>query len=94
MAKKQRDPDRVDPSTVICTCFCCGREFQFGPHAYLGTYVPYYKITLYKACYAGNWDGIGPYCEEKLIRHLEQGNIPVPARNNKGWLPRDPSRER
>jgi hypothetical protein len=79
-----------DPNAVFEICFCCGERFQMGPHAYHGQYIFYYKISLCNACYSGSWDGISPFCEEKLVDYLSKNNIPMPARNSKGLLPRDP----
>ena len=70
-------------------CFCCGCKVPFGGGRYGGRHVRGYDITVCKACYSGNWDGWGPHCEEKLLRHLEEKGIKVPAKNREGWLPRD-----
>jgi|GraSoiStandDraft_47_1057283.scaffolds.fasta_scaffold114530_2 hypothetical protein len=90
MARRRSVIEQPDPNAVFEECFCCGKKFQMGPHRYDGKYIAYYKISLCQSCYAGNWDGIGPYCEERLVAHLNENNIPVPSRNGKGWLPRDP----
>ncbi len=34
-----------------------------------------------------HWDGIGPSHENKFVSLLEQKNIPLPQRNEKGWYP-------
>src|SRR5712691_6252889 len=91
MPRKRSLVDRPDPNAVFDCCFCCGGKFQMGPHRYDGKYLSYYKISMCSSCYNGNWDGIGPYCEAKLIAHLEKENIPLPKRNAKGWIPRDPA---
>ena len=70
-------------------CFMCGRDFQFGPHIYRGKGIPRYNISVCDTCYEGNWDGWAPECEKKLVEHLEKDGLPIPERNEKGWLPRD-----
>ena len=70
-------------------CFCCGTEFQFGPHIYDGKHIPGYGITVCRACYEGNWDGWAPHYEVLVLAHLKNKGIEPPARNSKGWLPRD-----
>ena len=73
----------------IYQCDLCGSEYQFGPHKYDGKYIRRYELNVCKSCYDGNWEGWGPHCEERLIAHLKQKNIPIPEKNAKGWLPRD-----
>ncbi len=70
-------------------CFFCGREFQCGPNRYDGKFLSNYKIEVCRQCYDANWDGWAPHYEEKLIAHLRQNNIVVPARNGNGGIPRD-----
>lgn len=70
------------------TCFTCGTKFQMGPHAYDGKYVRTYQISVCRACWKGNWDGWAPHYEERLIAHLKEKGLPIPERNEKGWLPR------
>lgn len=73
----------------IKLCFMCGSEYQMGPHQYDGKYIPKYQIGVCRGCYDGNWDGWAPHCEEKLIAHLKKQSLPVPERNEKGWLARE-----
>ena len=68
-------------------CFFCGKSFQMGQGVYAGRYIPDYKITCCKTCAAGNWDGIALMYEKKLIEHLEAEGIPIPSRNDAGYLP-------
>lgn len=70
-------------------CFCCLGEFRFGPSRYDGRHIPAYKISVCDACYGSNWDGWAPHVEARLMRHLEDQRLPIPPRNEKGWLPRD-----
>jgi len=70
-------------------CFMCRKEFQFSPHIYAGRHIPAYNITVCDTCYKSNWDGWAPHYERKLIEHLKKENLPIPERNEKGWLPRD-----
>jgi hypothetical protein len=71
-------------------CFACGEEFQMGLHSvYEGKFVQRYDITVCDSCYKGNWDGWHPKLEQSLIDHLEERGLPIPERNEQGWLPRD-----
>jgi hypothetical protein len=90
MRTNRRFQAKPDPHAIMRKCFFCGRLFQFGPHVYDGSYSRYYKIEICRSCYQGNWDGYGLDAEEKLLQHMADNGIVVPARNKKGWLPRDP----
>jgi hypothetical protein len=70
-------------------CATCGQEYQMGPHQYDGKHVSLYQITVCTTCYEGNWDGWAPHYEERLIAHLKDKGLPIPRRNDKGWLPRE-----
>ena len=72
---------------VMETCFSCGSKFQMGPHIY-GEYIPPYKISVCTPCFNANWDGWGPMVDKKLVEHLQAMGLPIPDRNEKGWLPR------
>jgi hypothetical protein len=71
-------------------CPLCGNLFQDGPHRYEG-----HRLHLYGAlyccdtCWEGNWDGWNPAREEFLLKYLKEKGLPVPKRNEKGWLPRN-----
>ncbi|MCL1127986.1 hypothetical protein [Shewanella surugensis] len=70
-------------------CFLCRDSFQFGPGLYDGKTIPLYGgITVCMGCYKWNWDGWNPEHEDKLISHLNEKGLPIPERNEKGWLPR------
>ena len=68
----------------------CDSEFQMDAGIDSGHYVPQYQNLCLYACWKGNWDGWASHYEGKLIAHLNQKGIPIPARNAKGWLPRSP----
>jgi hypothetical protein len=74
---------------ILKNCFLCGSKYQLGPHRYDGKFVPRYKFAVCMRCYKGNWDGWAPHYEDKIIDHLNNNAIPIPERNDKGWLPRD-----
>ena len=76
-------------SKLMRACDVCGQEFQFGPNAYDGKYIPKYLITVCSGCYAANWDGWAPHFEPAVTRKLKEQGLVLPARNAKGWLPRD-----
>jgi hypothetical protein len=71
------------------TCFVCAKELQMGFDRWDGTFVPRYAITVCAACYQNHWDGWAPDLEERLIQHLRSKGLPIPDRNDRGWLPRD-----
>jgi hypothetical protein len=74
-----------------CTCAVCDSKFCFGPHRYDGRRLSpktYGDAMVCLSCYQANYDGWGPYAEEKLLVHLARQNLPEPERNQKGWLPR------
>ncbi len=74
---------------IMHPCFMCGSQFQMGEHIYDGKYIRRYDITVCMTCWDGNWDGWAPHYETRLIAHLENEGIPIPERNEKGWLPRE-----
>ena len=78
----------VDPK-VIYRCEVCGQQFQYGPHVYNGKFIATYQIMVCSGCYTGNWDGWAPQFEAAVTRKLTEQGLPIPARNPKGWLPRD-----
>ena len=74
---------------VLERCDLCRAEFQYGPVAYFGTYVPTYLVMACNRCYAANWDGWAPSLEQRVIRNLKAKGLRIPERNTKGLLPRD-----
>jgi hypothetical protein len=74
---------------VILQCDVCGSDYQFGPHRYDGHKCRGYEIFVCHPCNSSNWDGWGPMLEPKILKILEQKEIPVPKRNADGWLPRE-----
>ena len=70
-------------------CDICGARVQLGPHVYGGKRIPRYQITICQDCWNENQDGYGPAVEEKFLAHLKALGIPEPARNAKGWFPRE-----
>ena len=74
---------------ITAECFFCGRKFQFGPHRYEGKHIARYRVSVCDGCYKGNWDGWAPDFEAKLLPYLQEKGMPIPERNEKGWLPRD-----
>ena len=70
-------------------CDACSSLFQFGPHAYRGTYIPTYKVTVCETCYRANWDGWAPHFDQAITAKLRELGVELPARNVAGLLPRD-----
>ena len=73
----------------MTNCELCGRSFQFGPQVYDGKVIPRYQLTVCMSCWKGNWDGWNPRHEALLIAHSKAEGLPIPERNEKGWLPRE-----
>jgi hypothetical protein len=71
-------------------CGLCGTSFPFGPHRYDGKYLPHYELHVCRTCLDSNWDGIASHHEEKLVAHLKNRGIPLPARNANGGYPLTP----
>ena len=70
-------------------CFFCGTEFQHGPHRYDGEYLERYKVWACRTCFDWNRDGwADPIHVQKLETHLQEQGLPVPEKNENGWLPR------
>lgn len=78
-----------DDYEILLRCQFCDKEFQHGHHRYEGKYLPHYGLLLCSGCYKGNWDGIGPFYEDKFTNHLAERGIELPERNSKGWYPLD-----
>ena len=70
-------------------CELCGAQFQLDQGVYDGHYIPRYQFTICQTCWDGNWDGYTPRLDERIIAHLRAKGIPEPARNAKGWFPRE-----
>lgn len=70
-------------------CDLCGKHVRHSHHHYEGRVIPRYQLFVCKTCYEGNWDGWGPAHEPVLIDHLAKKGLPMPARNEKGYFPRD-----
>ena len=70
-------------------CEPCGTNVQFGAHIYDGKFIPAYKVFVCCVCYDANLDGWTAQYESAITRHLRDDGLSVPARNEKGWLPRD-----
>ena len=74
---------------IIERCDLCREEFQYGPVAYFGTYVPAYHVMVCNRCFGANWDGWAPGLEETVTRTLKAKGLRIPERNRRGLLPRD-----
>jgi|WetSurMetagenome_2_1015567.scaffolds.fasta_scaffold524009_1 hypothetical protein len=83
----RRHAEKFDEHAVICKCFLCRSDFQFGPHAYRGRPIPAWGgIMVCDGCESANWDGIVPTTYPHLKAHLQQIGV-TPVMNENGWLP-------
>jgi hypothetical protein len=87
MAHRPPAPENAYP--IMEACFMCAKGFQMGPHRYDGKVIRRYQISVCSGCWGANWDGWAPHLERRLISHLAEKEIEIPARNEKGWLPRE-----
>lgn len=69
-------------------CGVCSKYVNHSRGRYEGHFVPTYKLFVCNICWQANWDGWGPAAEAALLAHLEKEGIPVPPRNEKGYIPR------
>ena len=70
-------------------CELCGRRVQHSHHKYEGQTIARYQLFVCRSCYDANADGWGSVHEDRLLDHLLNKRLPIPARNGKGRLPRD-----
>ena len=75
----------MDPIIVKCTT--CDSEFQMGPNAYAGKWLPLYQMHVCSSCHSGNLDGFSIHYDIRIIKHLKDNGLPVPKRNERGYLP-------
>lgn len=74
---------------IMSTCDVCGGQFRYGPHRYDLRRNQTYDIMVCDTCHQANWDGWAPHYEEKVTKRLKEKGLPLPARNQKDWLPRE-----
>ncbi|HHQ6573141.1 TPA: hypothetical protein ACSTLY_000283 [Serratia fonticola] len=73
-----------------CKCDICGAEARFGPQIYQGRVLQLYGSAFCcDNCWESNWDGWSPHSEPKILAILKEKNLPIPERNENGYLPRD-----
>lgn len=73
----------------VTHCQMCGAEYLVGRQGNDGRHIPTYDLHVCDTCYSCNDKGWAPLYEQKLVEHIEQRDIPLPARNKNGLLPRD-----
>ena len=72
---------------ILLTCTTCDSEFQMGPGVYTGKWIPLYQMHVCNSCHYGNCDGFAPHYDSRILKHLKDNGIPIPARNARGFLP-------
>ena len=77
----------MDTRKFSYPCDVCGKSLQRGPHRYEGKINKTYDILVCDSCRNGNWDGWAPHYENKIIKIIQKKGLPLPSRNEKGWLP-------
>ena len=73
----------------MTTCDVGGGNFQFGPRRYELRRNQTYDIMVCDTCHSANWDSWAPHHEDRVARRLKEKGLPIPPRNEKGWLPRE-----
>lgn len=72
------------------SCDICGDQYQHGPNLYEGHRLELYgDIFCCDICWQGNWDGWAPHHEAVILKNLKEKKLPIPARNEQGFLPRN-----
>jgi hypothetical protein len=69
----------------VYDCFLCDLPFQFGPQAYHGRHIGSWGVEICDNCLRGNWDGIVPQQNPRLLEHLRANGTSI-ALNPKGLL--------
>jgi hypothetical protein len=87
VSRTRRESRPVDPR-FLQECFLCGGSFQFAKNVYDGAWIDSYQIYLCKPCFESNHDGFVGEESIKIKQHMRDKGIPIPANNEKGWLPR------
>lgn len=81
---------RKTPRTFMFNCNLCGRAARMDKHLYDGRTLPHYEMFVCNSCFESNWDGLAAHFEPAFVQHLNDRNIPLPQRNEKGWYPLHP----
>jgi len=68
-------------------CDLCKTLYPQKPHIYEVKRLSRYEMNVCNKCCRANWDGVAPTLEQNFVEHLKSKNIPLPARNSKGWYP-------
>jgi hypothetical protein len=79
--------NNVPANAIMICCDLCGGQFQFGPHAYNGSFVSAYQMSVCNICLSSHSDGISPLFEKLFEAHFQKHNLPRPKRNQRGWYP-------
>ncbi|HEX3723307.1 MAG TPA: hypothetical protein VHV31_10975 [Nitrolancea sp.] len=66
-----------DGIKIMVPCGLCHREFQFGPHRYVGRWVRSWGISICDMCESANHDGIVPQQHPDLVRRLTDEGVPL-----------------
>ena len=82
--------DEMTNEKITFDCYTCGNTYQHGPHRYEGHKLQRYGgVMVCDTCWQGNHDGWNPHFERILLGILEENELPVPNRNELGFLPRE-----
>lgn len=73
------------------TCFICEGDGQHSLGVFNGKHIDAYRTTVCADCYRANETGWAPHHVPKIMAHLQNEGLPVPARKPGGWLPLDPN---
>lgn len=74
---------------MYSNCDICRKEVKYGKGAYGLRKIERYDLHCCSNCYDGNHDGWGPHSEPRILAILKEKKLPIPERNEKGWLPRE-----
>jgi hypothetical protein len=67
-------------------CFFCKRVFAFGGDQSDGEYLQQLNLGICRWCRSSNEGGLNPHYEKRLLPYLWAKKLPIPSRNEKGFL--------
>ena len=71
------------------SCELCGAGFRYGSGAYHGHYISRYQMIVCRGCSNAIWGEWSFEHEPRLMEHLKNRGLPIPARNRSGRIPQD-----
>ncbi len=71
-------------------CELCHNKYKDGRNIHEGHMLKSYgEIMVCPSCWNSNWDGWAPHKAALLEKIMEEKGLPLPPRNEQGFLPRE-----